>query len=572
MFNDDTLKKQQILEEQLMAAMKAMPAEAVPPPPPPVSNWSGIKLKPSYSPADIKDIGFQEIGIPGNFPFVRSNYPFHYQVEPMHMNQGYGFATTEETRQRREFLQQLGSRSQGGLVTAVMTLDLPTQRGLDPDNPAARGKVGECGCSFSTLDDFSEYFDGLDITKLFTALLAIDNALPINALFAAYIRDRRKENWADMWNLPCNLFHHQQFWDAAGYPPKTALKMSTELIKWHIDNMPRSCPGAFDGYNLGESGAPPAMEVAFAMAHTIAAIEECQKVGLDPNIVAAKYLGHPHACMNFFEEVAKLRATRRLWAKIMAQRFGCTSPDALRHKIVIAQTAGTELTAQEIYNNIIRITVMTMAGMMADIEGMWVVSYDEAISIPTEQAVKVCVRTYQILQEETDLPHVTDPLGGSYYVEWLTSEMEKEILKIMDEMDKRGGYLKCWESGWIRGQVQDAAFKRFKKLESGEAIKIGVNKYRIEETDPEANIYRRPIEVEEKAIERVRRYKANRNQEKVKAALEQVRIAAIKVDKEWPGSGGVLMPALVEAASAGATAGEMSKIMQENLGYGYFSG
>ncbi|MFH2045120.1 MAG: methylmalonyl-CoA mutase family protein [Pseudomonadota bacterium] len=572
MFTDDTLKKKQLLDEQLMAAMKAMPAEAIPPPPPPATNLSGITLKPSYGPDDIKDLDFQDVGIPGNFPFTRGNYPFHYQVEPMLMNQGYGFATTEETRERREFLQSLGSRSQGGLVTAVMTLDLPTQRGLDPDHPAAKGKVGECGCSFSTIDDFAEYFDGLDITKLFTALLAIDNALPINALFAAYILDRRKENLADMWNLPCNLFHHQQFWDAAGYPPKTALKMSTELIKWHADNMPLACPGAFDGYNLGESGATPAMEVAFAMAHTIAAVEECQKVGLDPNDVVAKYLGHPHVSQNFFEEVAKLRATRRLWAKIFAQRFGVTNPDALRHKIIIAQTAGNELTAQEIYNNIIRVTVMTMAGMMADIEGMWVVSYDEAISIPTEEAVKVCVRTYQILQEETDLPHVTDPLGGSYYVEWLTNQMEQEILKIMDQMDQMGGYLKCWESGWIRGQVQEAAAKRFDKIQSGELVKVGVNKYRVEEANPEPNIYRRPIEIEEKAIERIKKYKANRDNEKVKAALENVKIAAIKVDKEWPSSGGVLMPALVEAARAGATAGEMSKVMQENLGYGYFSG
>ena len=532
---------------------------------------SGIDLKPVYSPLDIEHLEMDALKLPGQYPFMRGNYPLHYQVEPMYMNQGYGMNTAEETRQRREWLHDLGSRSKGGQVTAVIAIDLPSQRGLDPDDPAAEGKVGECGVSISTADDIAAYFDDLPMEKVFTTLIAIDSVLPMTALLAAYIIDERKESVNKMLHVACNVHHHQWFWDAAAFPPRNALKISAEFIKWHIDNAPESFPGLIDGYNVAEAGAPPAMETAFNLAHTMATVKECQKVGIEPEEVVSRFWAHPHIGLNFFEEIAKIRANRKLWAEIFKERFGCQTDRALTYKVLNAQTAGVELTAQEAHNNIIRLTIMAMAGMMGDVEGMWISSYDEALGIPTEAAVQVCVRTYQILQEETDIPYVTDPLGGSYYVEWLTSKIEQEVLKILDQIERLGGYMKCWESGWLRKEVEREGARRFMNLQTGKKVKMGVNKNQVEKKT-KVDSYRRPPEAEKKAILKVKKYRRKRDNSRVGSALEKVKQAALRIDGDWPDSCGILMPELVEAARAGATLGEMHKVLRDVFGYGYFSG
>ena len=569
MFTKEALKIVQAREGQWKEQMKAMGGGKMPQKG--VTTSSGIELKPTYGPLDIAHLDIDNLGFPGQYPFTRGNHPLHYQVEPMFVNQGYGMCTAEETRQRREWLGKLGSRWKGDQVTAILAVDLPSQRGLDPDDPAAAGKVGECGMSFSTVRDIADYFEGLPLEQVFTTLIAFDAVLPVSALLAAYVLDYRKESLEVIFHLACNLFHRQWFWDTVAFPPRTAIKLSTEFIKWHIENCPLSFPGVIDGYNVAEAGAPPAMEAAFNLAHTIASVEECQRVGLDPDEVAAKFHAHPSVSLNFFEEIAKYRAMRRLWAKTFHDRFGCRSPEALTYKVFVAQTAGVELTAQEVHNNIIRTTIMAMAGMLADVDGMWISSYDEALGIPTEEAVKVCVRTYQILQEETDIPYVTDPLGGSYYLEWLTDKMEAKIVGLLDRIEELGGYLKCWESGWMRKQVEGEAAKRFRKLQTGEKVKVGANKYQMEEVS-EAQTYRSPPEVEQRAIERLRAYKEGRNQIKAKEALKGLEEAALRIHNEWPSSCGILMPALVEAARAGATNGEMHRILRETFGYGYFSG
>ena len=569
MFTNEVLKEARLMEDKWKEQIQTMGGGEKPQAD--FSTSSGIRLKPVYGPLDVAHLDIASLGFPGQFPFTRGNYPLHYQVEPMYVNQGYGLGDAEETRRRREWLGKLGSRWKGDQVTAIIAMDLPSQRGLDPDDPAAAGKVGECGVSISTVQDIADYFEDLPIEQIFTTLIAFDAVLPVTALLAAYVLDYRNESLDKIFHVACNLHHHQWFWDCIAFPPRVALKLSTEFIKWHMENTPSSFPGVVDGYNVGEAGAPPAMEIAFNLAHTIAAVEECQKVGLGPDAVASRFQAHPHIGLNFFEEIAKLRATRRIWAKIFKERFNCRSHSALTYKPFVSQTAGIELTAQEVHNNIIRLTIMAMAGMLGDVEGMWVSSYDEAVGIPTEEAVQVCVRTYQILQEETDIPYVTDPLGGSYFVEWLTSEMEKEIQKILDQIEQLGGYLKCWESGWLRGQVEAEAAKRFRKLQTGELVKVGVNKYKMEQIS-DAKTYRCPPEIEEKAVQRVRRYREKRDDSSVRAALDKVSAAAGRIDKEWPGSCGVLMPALVEAARAGATNGEMHRILREVFGYGYFSG
>jgi len=569
MFDSNVLKKIRQSEEQWQKQVDAMEenySETG------FTNSSGIEIKPVYTPSDMARLDVEDtLKLPGQYPYTRGNYPLHYQIEPMYMNQGYGLCTAEETRQRREWLQRLGSNWKGGQVTAVIAMDLPSQRGLDPDDPAATGKVGECGVSISTVEDLAVYFQSLSLEKTFTTLIAFDAVLPVTALLAAYIIDERQESLDKLFHVACNLFHQQWFWDSIAFPPRSALKLSVEFIKWHIENAPDSFPGLIDGYNVAEAGAPPAMEVAFNLAHTIATVEECRKAGIDPEEVVSRIWAHPHIGMNFFEEIAKLRATRRIWAKIFKERFGCQTTRALTYKALNAQTSGFELTAQEIHNNIIRLTIMAMAGMMGDVEGMWISSYDEAIGIPTEDAVQVCVRTYQILNDETDIPYVTDPLGGSYYVEWLTARMEEEIYNILGQIEKLGGYLKCWESGWLRREVEREGARRFRRLQTGQKVKVGVNKNQVER-EPKVKSYRRPPEAEEKAIRNVKAYRQNRDNTKVETALEKVKDAASRIDGEWPGSCGELMPTLVEAARAGATNGEMHRILRDVFGYGYFSG
>jgi methylmalonyl-CoA mutase N-terminal domain/subunit len=571
MFKEETLKKNNIMKEKWNKNVSSILGNRE------INrkNISGINIKPVYTPEDIKNIDYNDIALPGEYPFTRGNYPLHYQIMPFMMTQGYGFGTAEETRKRREWLSKLGSRLYTGkeeeATVYVLTCDLPTQRGYDPDEEEAKGRVGDCGLSISTPKDFEVLFEGLSLDKVFTTIIGFDASMVLTALWVAYILDIRKDSIEKIFHMGCNVYHHQWFWDSIAFSPKTAMKLSTEFIKWHIENCPLSFPGVIDGYNVGEAGATPVQEAAFNLAHTIAAIEECIKVGLDPDLVASKFEAHPHIGMNLFEEVAKIRAMRRIWAKTMKERFGCKTREALMYKPFVAQTAGIELTAQEPLNNIIRTTIMALACMLSDIEGAWISSYDEAIGIPTEEAVQVCVRTYQILSEETDVPYVTDPLGGSYYIEWLTNRMEKEIMGLLKRIEDMGGYLKCWESGWIRSEVERSAYERLKRLESGEEVKVGVNRYRVEEF-PKIPKFEVSREVEKAAIERVRRYRKERDGDRVKDALNSVRDAAFRIEKEWPESCGVLMPALIDAARAGATTGEIHRILREVFGYGYYSG
>lgn len=538
------------------------------------SNESSIELKPVYTPEDINDIDYKEIALPGEYPLTRGNYPLHYQVMPLIMAYGYGFGTAEETRRRREWLTRLGCVlhvGKEGFTTYVLTLDLPTQRGFDPDEPEARGRVGACGLSISTMEDFKILYDGLPIDKIFTTLIAFDNTLPVNATYAAYVLEERNQSLDNLYLVTCNSHHHQWYWDCAAFPPATSMKLNTEFVKFVVENCPLSFHGPVDGYNVGEAGATPVQEAAFNLAAAVCLMEECIKVGLDPDDVASKFYAHPHIRTNFFEEIAKFRAIRRWWAKTFKEKFGCKRPESLQYRPLIAQTSGITLPAQEALNNIIRTTIMTMAGMLSDLEGIWTSSYDEALGIPTEEAVQLAVRVQQILSEETDITKVTDPLGGSYYIEWLTNRMEEEINKVLKRMEDLGGYMKCWETGWIRGEVEKAAYDRFKRLENGEDVKVGVNKYRVEEI-PKVKAFRVSPEIEEAAIEKVKKYRQERDNAKTRAALDRVREAAIKIDKEWPRSCGCLMPALIEAAKARATTGEMHRVMREVFGYGYYSG
>jgi methylmalonyl-CoA mutase N-terminal domain/subunit len=580
MFSEKLLREAEEMEKRWKRNTEQMAAEPSPmlQPLKPAKTLSGLDLKPAYSPLDIKDIKFEDIGMPGEYPYTRGNRPVHYQMEPLCNVAGYGFNSAEEAVERRNYLNSIGQRFHVGrehdLPSHICVIDLPTQYGFDPDDPPAKGKVGDCGTSLSNLYDYELLYDGLELDKtLVCASGCSSNVIALNSMFATYVTEHRKLDVAKTIQIGIIMFHHG--WgnrDHASYPPRTATKLSVETIKWYSEHVPISFIMMDHGYDVAEAGSTPVIEIAFSLANVIEVMEACIKAGLNPNKVAPMISAHPQLNLNFLETIAKIRAWRRVWAKIMKERFGCTAPRALQHSFLAGQTAGSELTSVEVRNNVVRTTVMALAGMLADVEGMWIASFDEALCIPTEEAVHQSVRTGQILVEETDLPHVTDPFGGSYFMESLTSRIEEEVFKTLKRIDDLGGYMKAWESGWLRGQVERGGNDRLRKIDTGERVKVGLNKYRTEDFSSYCPFPRPSEETEQRLIERVRRYRADRDQEKTKRALSKVRDAAHRIEHDWPESCGELHEACIEAAKARASAGEMGRIFREVFGFGYFSG
>lgn len=535
---------------------------------------SGIELKPVYTPEDIKEIKYEDIGLPGEYPYIRGCSPMQYQTDPFIQYQFFGFGSAEDTRKRRDWLAQLGCSYKVGReeeMPLLIAFDLPTLKGFEPDEPECRGRVGQGGISISTVEDVGFMMDGLPLDKTWVIWNAFDASMPMHALYFVYAMDVRKvpleKILVEAANNVCNQWAH----DWIGFPPKTTIKLEVELLKFIVKNCPLSYHTGNEGYESGEAGATAIQAVAFMLAHAICVTEECIKVGLDPDEVVAHFVNHHYVGLNFFEDIAKIRATRGLWAKIFKERFGCKNPESLKHRVDIAETAGHELTALEPLNNIVRLTIGTLAGILAGVEGLFTAAYDEAVGIPTAESAQLAVRTQQILAQETDVCKVNDPLGGSYYIEWLTKRIEEEISNLLKRMDEKGGFIKCQESGWIRAEIARSANERQRAMQNGEKVIIGVNKYKVED-EAKLSGFRLPPEVEEGIKAKVRKYKEGRDKNKIRMALADVREAALKIEKEWPESCGVLMPALMDATRAGCTLGEMHKVLREVFGYGFYSG
>jgi methylmalonyl-CoA mutase N-terminal domain/subunit len=567
MFSEKTIKNDKIMLEEWHKQTSNMDKSKLG-----EKNESGIELKPIYTPSDIASMEYKDISVPGQYPYTRGNEALHYQKQPWVMRHGHGYGITEDTRKREEFLEALGGayhvgeKAEDKPFAFTLLLDLPSQCGYDPDAREASGRIGECGVSISNMWDLKELFDGRKIENTEVIFITPDASLSFIAQYVAYAENR---------GIPpeklrlksCNLFYHQWYWDTAAFPPQYALRNGPELIKFLHKNIPMAELQSITGYNPGEAGATPVMEVAFTVATAIAIVEECVKAGIKPDDILPRFYAHDHLSMNLFETVAKFRAKRRMWAKIFKEKFGCQNPASLVLRNY-PQTAGSLLPAQEPENNIIRATLMTLAGVLAGVDGIWTASYDEALNIPSEQAVKLALRTHQILFHETGIPAVTDPLGGSYYVESLTNEIEEGAQALLEEVDRRGGYIRCWEDGWFRRRLAEEANKTQEAIESGRKIIVGVNKYAVEKEVSNA-MFRVDPKSEEKAIKRVKAFRAQRDAARLEKALGKVQEAAIAIRDDWPDSCGQLMPALIDAFRAQATIGETHGILKEVWGYGY---
>jgi methylmalonyl-CoA mutase N-terminal domain/subunit len=537
-----------------------------------LTTSGGIPLKPIYTPSDIGHMKYEDISVPGQFPYTRGHSSLRFQTQAWVMRHGFGYGTGADTRARNEFLEDLGGayhvgeKSEEKPFAFTLLLDLPSQCGYDPDAPQACGRIGECGASISNMWDLKELFDGKNVENTEVIFITPDASLSFIAQYVAYAESR---------GIPleklrlkaCNIFYHQWFWDTATFYPVYAIRQAPELIKYLSENVPLAELQSITGYNPGEAGANPVMEVALTLATAVAIVEECVKVGLKPDDILPRFYSHDHISMDLFETVAKFRAKRRMWAKIFKDRFSCQDPRSLTLRNY-PQTGGSYLPAQEPENNIIRTTLMTLAGVLAGVDGIWTASYDEALNIPSEKAVKLAIRTHQILYHETGIPSVSDPLGGSYYVESLTNKIEEEARALLEEVDRKGGYLKCWENGWFRRLLADEAQKTQESIDKGERVVVGVNRYVVEKEIPNA-MFRVDPESEKKAIERVKAFRAQRDHERLEKTLWEVREAAVKIKEEWPRSCGGLMPVLIDAFRAQATIGETHGILKEIWGYGY---
>jgi methylmalonyl-CoA mutase N-terminal domain/subunit len=533
----------------------------------------GIPLKPIYSPHDLEGISYDDIAIPGEYPYTRGFRHLPYTCDGWMMRQPVALGLSKDTRERMEYLERIGWRlfigqeGENELFVQNVALDIPSQQGYDPDAPEARGRVGRDGMSLSTMWDLEDFYKGRDLEKTEVFYASPDGQLPCLAQYLVYA-ERHGLSWEKLRFKVSNLWYHSWYWDAAGYPPRHALKLGPELITFFLEGFPLAQVASVTGYNPGEAGATPAQEVAFTLATAMFITDQCVKVGLNPDDFVPRFYGHDHTSLDLFETVAKFRAKRRMWAKIFKEKFGCKKPESLRLRN-FPQTAGSVLHRNEPENNIIRVAIMALAQVLAGADGVWTASYDECLNIPSEKAAKIALRTGQIIYYETNMADVIDPLGGSYYVEWLTKKMEEGAHALLEKIEEKGGYLKCWESGWFRSELAREARRWQESIDSGEKVIVGVNKYVVDQ-ETHAPLFRVGQEIEEEAIKRVKAFRAQRDNEKAKAALENLRIAVEKMKNEWPDSCGWVMPAMIDAFRADCTIGEAQGVLKEVLGYGYY--
>ena len=518
---------------------------------------SGIPLKSFYSPQDIDNDHYQlNITNPIQYPYTRGIYPDMYRQASWMKAPLCGFGLPEDTNKRLKFLIDQGAAAYHGQYIICVVCDTPTIMGYDCDHPLAHNEIGRCGVSISSLEDMRRLLVGLPMEKL-RAFFPVYSTAPI--ILAMYIacgeeRGLPPEGLSGiMANFPLGGFIADNL---ALFRPEVGLRLLVDTIEYCTKHMPHWIPMIFTAYNLRQAGGHAVQEVAFYMAMAIAIIEEAVRRGLSVDDFLPNFTWNMAIHEHFFEEIAKIRAARRIWARIARERFQAKNPKAWCLKTSI-QTAGDTLTAQQPLNNIVRSAIQALAGVLAGVQGMHVSAYDEGLDIPTEQAILVSLRTQQIIEEETGVADVADPLGGSYYVESLTNNLEEEILKYMDKIESLGGYIAALNKGYLQQEVARASSERQKQIETGQRIKVGLNKYVIEEVSP-IESFSHGLEVKEVAIERIRNFKRARNHDKVKKALDSVREAAT--------GDSPLLPEFIQAVKAGATLGEIIQTLQATFG------
>jgi methylmalonyl-CoA mutase N-terminal domain/subunit len=520
---------------------------------PPAQTTSGVNLKVVYTPEDLGDRNYMEtLGFPGEFPFARGVYPSMYRGQPWSMRQYSGFADPEESNKRYKYLLENG---QTGLSVAF---DLPTQLGYDSDNPLVYAEVGKVGVAIDSLKDMETLFEGIPLDKITTSMTI--NA-PATILLAMYLCVAEKQNvpWAKVGGTVQNEII-KEFLARGTYvfPPKPSLRLVVDLIEFAMKEAPRFNTINVSGYHVREAGANAIQEIAYCLSSAITYVEEVLKRGIDIDKFAPRLAYHLIVGLDFFEEVAKVRACRRLLANVMKDRFKAKDPRSMMFRFFCGPAA-RQCTAVEPLNNIIRGTIVMMGMACAGVQAAANYSYDEAYSIPTEESALLALRTQQIVAYETGLCKVADPLGGSYYLESLTNELEEKIKAIMDQIEANGGILELIEKGVIQREVQKSAYEEEVKKQKGEIPVVGVSLF------PQKNYKEMEVELEkvdpkvrEKQINNLVSLKKSRDNVKVQKTLDKLREVA-RTDAN-------LMPAIIDAVREYATIGEIMGVFREEFG------
>ncbi|MCD6432327.1 methylmalonyl-CoA mutase family protein [Candidatus Bathyarchaeota archaeon] len=514
-------------------------------------NLSEIPIKRVYTPEDVKDMDYtRDLGFPGEYPFTRGLHATMYRGRLWTMRQFSGYGTAEQTNQRFKYLLKEGET---GLSIAF---DYPTIRGYDSDHPTAKGEVGVCGVAVSSLKDMEVLFDGIPLDKVTTSMTINGPAAMLLAMYIA-VGDKqgvpREKLGGTTQNDMLKEFFAQKL---IIFPPKPSVKLVTDIIEYCAKNLPKWNPISISGYHIREAGANAVQELAFTLYDGITYVESCLERGMKVDEFAPRLSFFFSAHNDFFEEIAKFRAARRLWAKIMRERFHAKNPRSWWMRMHV-QTAGFTLTAQQPLNNIIRVTIQALAAVLGGTQSLHTNSFDEALALPSEQAVRIALRTQQIIAHESGIANTIDPLGGSYYVEALTNEMEEKAMDYIQKLDDMGGAIPAIEKGFFQKEIADSAYKYQKEIDEKERIIVGVNEYKIEEKYP-IEILRIDPKVEEEQVARLQKLRRERDNRKVKEALEKLHYEAEKDVN--------LMPTIIEAVKSYATLGEICDVLRDVYG------
>jgi methylmalonyl-CoA mutase N-terminal domain/subunit len=519
------------------------------------STWSGADVPDIATPADADVDYLHDLGMPGQFPFTRGVQPTMYRGKLWTMRMFSGFGTPEQTNARFKYLLTHG---QTGLSTAF---DFPTLMGYDSDSPRALGEVGMCGVAVDTLRDMDVLFAGIPLDAVTTSMTINGPAIVLLAFYVALADIRgipRTAIGGTVQNDCLKEFIAQHAWLV---PPRPAMRLVTDMIAFCAREVPRWNTISISGYHIREAGATAAQELAFTLADGIAYVQSGVDRGLAVDDFAPRLSFFFDVHNDFFEEIAKLRAARRLWARIMRGRFGARNAESLKLR-THAQTAGVSLTAQQPYNNVVRVAIQALAAVLGGTQSLHTNSLDETYALPTEEAVTIALRTQQILAEETGVAHSIDPLGGSYYLEGLTTRLEREATEVIRRIDEMGGMVEAIEKGYPQREIAASAYRFQRQLETGERVMVGVNKFA---SDDEGRIptLRVDDEVARTQVANLRRVKASRDATRVRDALAGVRAAA-RASAGAEGSN--LMPPIIDAAKAYCTQQEICDVLREVFG------
>ena len=519
-----------------------------------VSNHEVDRL---YTPEDIADMDLDDdLGFPGEAPYTRGPYPTMYRGRTWTMRQFAGFGTAEETNERFHYLIDEG---QTGLSTAF---DMPSLMGIDSDHPMSEGEVGKEGVAVDTLRDMEILFDGIDIGEVSTSFTINPSAPVIYAMYIALADEKgipREQIRGTLQNDMLKEFIAQKEWVI---PPEPSLDVVTDTIEFAVEETPKFHPVSISGYHIREAGSTAAQEAAFTLADGFAYVEDCLDRGMDVDEFAPLLSFFFNSHNSIFEEIAKFRACRRIYARVMEDRYGAEAEASKRLKFH-TQTAGQSLTAQQPLNNIVRVTIQALAAVMGGTQSLHTNSYDEALALPSEEAVRVALRTQQIIADESGAADIVDPMGGSFAIEKLTNEMEEEIMGYIDEIEEMGdgsirdGVLAGIPDGYFHREIQEAAYEYQQRVDSGEETVVGVNKYEIEE-DAEPDLLHVDPETRDRQLDRLESVKEDRDDDEVEACLDAIK-EAIDNDEN-------VMPPIIDAVKAYATMGEIMAVFEDHYG------